>query len=46
MLRCSLALGPGEVGAPIFNLSGNFIGICHAALPDLSSSFISSCKSL
>ena len=40
MLRSSLALGPGEVGAPIFNLSGNFIGIAHAALPDLSSSFI------
>ena len=40
MIRSSLALGPGEVGAPIFNLSGNFIGIAHAALPDLSSSFI------
>ena len=44
MLRSSLALGPGEVGAPIFNLSGNFIGIAHAALPDLSSSFITACR--
>jgi hypothetical protein len=40
MFRASLELGPGEVGAPVFDLSGNFIGITHAALPDLRSSFI------
>ena len=40
MLRCSLGLGPGEVGAPVFDLSGRFVGICHAALPDLRSSFV------
>lgn len=40
MLRTSLALGPGEVGAPVFNLNGQFVGITHAALPDLRSSFI------
>lgn len=40
MLRSSLALGPGEVGAPVFDLQGNFIGITHAVLPDLRSSFI------
>ena len=40
MFRTSLELGPGEVGAPVFDLSGNFIGITHAALPDLRSSFI------
>ena len=40
MLRTSLALGPGEVGAPVFDLQGDFIGITHAVLPDLRSSFI------
>jgi len=40
MLRTSLALGPGEVGAPVFDLQGKFIGIAHAALPDLKSSFL------
>ena len=40
MLRTSLALGPGEVGAPVFDLNGKFVGITHAALPDLQSSFI------
>ncbi len=40
MLRCSLGLGPGEVGAPVFDLKGRFVGICHAALPDLRSSFV------
>lgn len=40
MLRCSLGLGPGEVGAPVFDLRGRFVGICHAALPDLRSSFV------
>jgi serine protease Do len=40
MLRCSLGLGPGEVGAPVFDLNGRFVGICHAALPDLRSSFV------
>lgn len=40
MFRTSLALGPGEVGAPVFDLNGNFVGITHAALPDLRSSFI------
>ena len=40
MFRTSLALGPGEVGAPVFDLQGKFIGIAHAALPDLKSSFL------
>ncbi len=40
MLRTSLALGPGEVGSPVFDLQGKFIGIAHAALPDLKSSFL------
>ncbi len=40
MLRSSLALGPGEVGAPVFDLNGRFVGITHAALPDLKSSFL------
>ena len=40
MIRSSLALGPGEVGGPVFNLNGEFVGITHAALPDLGSSFI------
>ena len=40
MFRTSLELGPGEVGAPVFDLNGNFIGITHAALPDLRSSFV------
>lgn len=40
MIRSSLALGPGEVGAPVFDLNGRFVGITHAALPDLRSSFI------
>ncbi len=40
MLRSSLALGPGEVGAPVFDLNGRFVGITHAALPDLQSSFL------
>lgn len=40
LMRSSLALGPGEVGAPVFDLNGRFVGITHAALPDLRSSFI------
>ncbi|MEK9773690.1 MAG: S1C family serine protease [Opitutae bacterium] len=40
MLRSSLPLGPGEIGAPIFDLNGRFVGISHAALTDLGSSFI------
>ena len=40
MMRTSLALGPGEVGAPVFDLNGRFVGITHAALPDLKSSFL------
>ena len=40
MIRSSLPLGPGEVGAPIFDLQGRFAGIGHAALPDLSASFL------
>ena len=37
---CVLPLGPGEVGAPVFDLQGRFAGIGHAALPDLSASFL------
>ena len=33
-------LGLGEVGAPVFDLQGRFIGITYAALPDLGSSFL------
>ena len=40
MLRSSLPLGPGEVGGPVFDLHGNFIGITYAALPEIQSSFI------
>lgn len=40
MIRSSLSLGPGEVGGPVFDLNGNFVGIAHAVLPDLRSSFI------
>ena len=40
LLRTSLALGPGEVGAPVFDLQGRFVGISHAALPDLRSCFL------
>ena len=40
MIRSSLALGPGEVGAPVFDLNGRFVGMTHAALPDLQSSFL------
>ena len=40
MIRSSLPLGLGEVGAPVFDLRGRFIGITYAALPDLRSSFL------
>ena len=40
MIRSSLPLGLGEVGAPVFDLQGRFIGITYAALPDLGSSFL------
>lgn len=40
MYRTSLPLGPGEIGAPTFDLDGRFVGIAHAALTDLGSSFI------
>ncbi len=40
MIRTSLSLGPGEVGGPVFDLNGEFVGITHAVLPDLRSSFI------
>jgi putative serine protease PepD len=45
MIRSSLALGPGEVGGPVFDLNGKFVGITHAALPDLGASFILPAKS-
>jgi S1-C subfamily serine protease len=40
MYRTSVPLGPGEIGAPIFDLDGRYVGIAHAALTDLGSSFI------
>ncbi len=40
MIRSSVPLGPGEIGAPLFDLHGRFVGIAHAALTDLGSSFI------
>ena len=40
MIRSSLPLGLGEVGAPVFDLQGRFVGITYAALPDLRSSFL------
>lgn len=40
MIRSSLPLGLGEVGAPVFDLRGRFVGITYAALPDLRSSFL------
>jgi len=40
MIRSSLPLGLGEVGAPVFDLRGRFIGITYTALPDLRSSFL------
>ena len=35
-----MPLGLGEIGAPVFDLNGNFVGITYAALPDLRSSFL------
>lgn len=40
MIRSSMPLGLGEIGAPVFDLNGNFVGITYAALPDLRSSFL------
>lgn len=40
MIRSSVPFGPGEIGAPIFDLHGRFVGIAHSALTDLGSSFI------
>ncbi len=40
MLRTSVPTGPGEVGAPMLDLDGRFIGIVFASLPDLRSSCI------
>ncbi|MBT6850157.1 MAG: trypsin-like peptidase domain-containing protein, partial [Opitutae bacterium] len=40
MMRTSIAVGPGEVGAPVLDLNGKFIGLTYASLPDLRSSFV------
>ena len=40
MLRTSVPVGPGEVGAPMLDLDGRFIGMAFASLPDLRSSCI------
>ena len=40
MIRSSMPLGLGEIGAPVFDLNGRFVGITYAALPDLRSSFL------
>ena len=40
MLRASIAVGPGEVGAPVLDLNGKFVGMTYASLPDLRSSFV------
>ncbi len=40
MLRTSVSVGPGEVGAPLLDLNGRFIGVVYAGLPDLRSSCI------
>ena len=40
MMRASIAVGPGEVGAPVLDLNGKFIGMTYASLPDLRSSFV------
>jgi serine protease Do len=40
MMRTSISVGPGEVGAPVLDLNGKFIGLTYASLPDLRSSFV------
>ena len=40
MLRTSVSVGPGEVGAPMLDLNGRFIGMVFASLPDLRSSCV------
>ncbi|MFP6901438.1 MAG: S1C family serine protease, partial [Opitutales bacterium] len=40
MLRASVPVGPGEVGAPMLDLDGRFIGMVFASFPDLRSSCI------
>lgn len=40
MLRTSVSVGPGEIGAPMLDLDGRFIGMVFASLPDLRSSCV------
>jgi serine protease Do len=40
MLRTSVSVGPGEIGAPMLDLDGRFIGMIFASLPDLRSSCV------
>lgn len=44
--RVSISSGPAEGGSPVFNASGDLIGISVASLPDVDSSYIVPTKAL
>jgi len=39
-LRAQFNTGPGEAGAPVFDLQGKFVGITVAVLPELQATYI------
>ncbi len=45
-IRVGLPIGPAEVGSPIFDISGNLLGISMASIPEIASSYIIPVKAI
>lgn len=45
-LRVQMNTGPGEAGAPVFDLQGRFVGVNVAVLPELGASYLLPARAL
>jgi serine protease Do len=45
-LRVQMNTGPGEAGAPVFDLQGRFVGITVAVLPELEATYVLPARAL
>lgn len=45
-MRVQMNTGPGEAGAPVFDLQGRFVGVNVAVLPELEASYILPARAL
>jgi len=45
-LRVQLGAGPGEAGAPVFDLQGRFVGMTVATVPEVGASYVLGARAL